>query len=308
MATMPVRPIVAHKGVVYRVCYSLCQLFYKTPLKRYSLRTKAIGGRFDSRAQYKAERVSNIGEYRQDFGEFANFNNKTVMELGCSDGYLISAFRDLEPFHGIGVDVESSCIRDGRRMYGDRIQFVQSTATSIPLQNDSVDIIYCVDTVEHLSRPRELLMECFRILRPGGKLLIHWHPWLGPYGSHLEDIIPFPWAHAVFSMDTLLRVAEDLYDSPDYEPACYWFDTDTNERRPNPYKDRHRWDDYLNKMTIRDFRRLLRVLPFRILEFRKRGFGGKAYKSARLFSGLAHAPLLDEFFLKAVICVLEKPD
>jgi SAM-dependent methyltransferase len=307
MATSNVNPGFEHKGFGYRACSSLCWLFHKTSLKRYSLRAKAVGGRFDSREQYKAERVSNIDEYRKNFGEFANFRNKTVMELGCSTGYLIGAFRDLEPFQAIGVDLDSSCVRAARQQYGDHIQFEESTASSIPLNDECVDIIYCVDTVEHLSSPREILMDCFRILRPGGQLLIHWHPWLGPYGSHLEDIIPFPWAHAMFSMDTLLGVASDLYDSHDYVPACYWFDSETNQRRPNPYRDREKWEVFLNKMTIRGFRRLLAELPFKVVQFRRRGFGGKAYKSAKLLSGLAHVPVLDEFFLKAVICVLEKP-
>ena len=47
-------------------------------------------------------------------------------------------------------------------------------------------------------------MEADRVLRPGGWFLVHFHPWLGPYGTHLEDIIPYPWANAIFSMDTLL--------------------------------------------------------------------------------------------------------
>lgn len=167
-------------------------------------------------------------------------------------------------------------------------------------------MIYTVDTVEHLNRPREILMDCHRVLRPGGTLLIHFHPWYGPYGSHLEDILPLPWLHTVFSMDTLLDVAAYVYDSKDYVPACYWFDAKTGVRRPNPYLDHARWTEFLNHMTIRQFRRLVQSLPFECTHFERMGFGGKAFAAARLLRGLAQAPLADEFFLKNILCVLRK--
>ena len=229
------------------------------------------------------------------------------MELGCSTGYLLASFLQRDRFRAIGVDIDELCLRRGRATYGDQIEFVASTDVSVPLPDNSVDLIYCIDTVEHLMRPREILLDCFRILRPGGRFLVHWHSWLGPYGSHLEDIIPFPWPHVLFSMDTLLDVAADIYDSPSYVPACYWYDAESGIQRPNPYRDHQRWANFLNKMTIRDFRRLLQTLPYNTLQFRRRGFGGKSYKGAKLLHGLAKVPMLDEFFLKAVICVMEKP-
>jgi len=291
----------------HRLCGAMCWLFYNTPLSALSLRSRAVGGRFESRKNYVAERVSNVADYCQVFSSYCNFDNKTVVELGCSTGYLLAAFLERAKFAAIGVDIEPSCLRKGRGLYGDRIQFVQSSHAGVPLPDESADVIYCVDTVEHLMKPREMLLDCFRVLKPGGWFLIHWHPWLGPYGSHLEDIIPFPWAHAVFSMDTLLSVAAELYDSPSYVPACYWFDEETGQRRPNPYLDRARWEGFLNKMTVRQLRRLLSSLPFKTLEFKRIGFGGKGYKAAGLLRGLAQVPLADEFFLKAVVSVLEKP-
>ena len=290
-----------------KLCLALCRVFSTGRLKAYGLRQRAIGGRFESAEQYVNDRVSNVEAYRDAFGTFCRFRGKTVMELGCSSGYLLAAFRNQEEFNAIGAELDPIPLRKARVTYGDRIQFIQSTVSTVPLPDESIDVIYCVDTVEHLSRPREMLLDCFRILRPGGRLLIHWHPWLGPYGSHLEDIIPFPWAHAVFSMDTLLRVAAELYDSPEYRPACYWFDEETGKRRANPYLDRQRWKEFLNRMTVRQFRRLLKELPFRVVAFQRLGFGGKAYKAARVFRSLAQVPLADEFFLKAVVCVLQKP-
>ncbi len=291
-----------------RLCLGLVRLFCKFPLKYLSLRHRAVGSRFESREKYVADRVSNTEEYRRLFSSYCSFTGKTVAELGCSTGYLLSSFLEHEAFSAIGIDIDGGVLTRGRAAYGSRIRFVQSTRTSIPLPDQSVDFIYCIDTVEHLKCAREILMDCYRILRPQGTFLIHFHPWFGPYGAHLEDIIPFPWPHVIFPMDSLLRVAAHIYDSADYEPACYWYDADTGHRRPNPYVDRDRWEEFLNRMTIGRFKRLLKSLPYEIKGFRRLGFGGKAYHLGRLTKGLAHAPILDEFFVRAVFCILTKPD
>ena len=293
-------------GLSIRLCRALCRAFSTGPLKSLGMRQRAVGGRFESAQQYVAERVANIEDYRKVFGSLCSFEGKTVMELGCNHGYLLHAFLQDATFTAIGADIDPKALDKGRRLYGDQIRFVQTTPATVPIADASIDVIYCIDTVEHLSRPKEMLLDCYRALRPGGVLLVHWHPWLSPYGSHLEDIIPFPWSHVFFSMDNLLQVAAEIYDSPGYVPAYYWFDEDGN-RRANPFLDHQRWAEFLNKMTVSDFRKLIRGLPYERVSFRRVGFGGKAYKAARLLRGLAHVRFADEFFLKAVVCVLRKP-
>jgi len=95
--------------------------------------------------------------------------------------------------------------------------------------------------------------------------------------------------------------------SDEYTPPFYWFDPDTRERRPNPYTDHQHWNDYLNHMTIRRFRRMLEVLPFETVHFERIRFSGKAFRVGRLLRGLSQIPLLDEFFIFSVFSVLKKP-
>ena len=108
-------------------------------------------------------------------------------------------------------------------------------------------------------------------------------------------------------MNTLLNVAERLYDSPVYETSCYYLDASGN-KKPNPYKDRTTWDNYLNFMTIRRFNRMLRELQFEIRHQECIGFGGSTFKISRLVRGLARVPLLDEFFTSVLFTVLTKPE
>src|SRR4051812_3516434 len=295
------------KGFAAATCWGLTRMFMNPPLNRFNLRNKALGERFESAENYVADRLSNVEGYRELFFPFVSFEGKRVLELGCSSGYLINAFKQLVPFSGIGADLDASALARARKEYGDAVEWVHTTPTTIPVPDNSVDVIYTVDTVEHLSKPYEIFLDAYRILRPGGVFLIHFGPWYSPNASHLEDIIPFPWAHVIFSMDTLLDVAANIYDSDEYSPACYWFDPETGRRRPNPYLDKQHWREFLNDLSIRKFKRQLRRLPFEVVLMKKLGFGGKAYRAGRYLSWLAHLPVLDEVFIKAVFCVLKKP-
>jgi SAM-dependent methyltransferase len=300
-----VNPI-AIKGPAAHVCLGVTKLFTTWPLRRFNSRTRAPGQRFETSENYLADRVANVLDYRELFSEFATFESKTVLEVGCSTGYLLDAFLNKENFAAIGADISEEALARGQKLYGNRIKFVQTTASSIPLPDNSVDVIYTIDTVEHLSRPEEIFRETYRILKPGGQFLVYFAPWYGPCGSHLDDIIPLPWMHVVFSMDTLLNVAAHIYESEDHKHACYWYDAETGALRPNPYLDRERWREFLNDLSVRKFRRLLKSLPYQTVCFRRVGFGGKAFPMARWISGLAQVRGLDEFFIKAVFCVLRK--
>ena len=285
------------------LCYYLASCFLG-PLRRFGSRTRAIT-RFDSNENYFRQRVAETSQYRKLFSPFVSFEGKTVLELGCNRGYLLHSFLQHENFEAIGADIHY--LEEAKRDYGDHIKFVQSTPTNIPLPSSSVDVVYTIDTIEHLSKPKEILSDVFRVLRPGGIVLVHFNPWLNPHGHHLEDIITFPWPHAIFSMRTLLNVAEKLYDSPLYPASCYFMDGNGN-KKPNPYKDRNMWNNYLNFMTIKRFNQLLRELPFEVRHQERIGFGGSTFKLSRTVRGLAKAPVLTEYFTSVLFTVLVKAE
>jgi ubiquinone/menaquinone biosynthesis C-methylase UbiE len=287
------------------LCYQL-SLVFLGPLRKFGSRTPAIT-RFDSNEQYFQQRVAETSQYRALFKPFVSFEGKTVLDMGCNRGYLLHSFLQHEKFEAIGADLVPYYLKDARRDYGDTIKFVQTTPTTIPLADNSVDVVYTIDTVEHLSEPKQIFMEMFRVLRPGGQCLVHFNPWLHPHGSHLEDIITFPWPHVFFSMDTLLTTAAKLYDSPAYKTSCYFKDTE-GKKKPNPFINRDSWGTYLNYMTIKRFNRLLNELPFQVTHQERIGFGGSTFKLSRFVRGLAQVPVFDEFFTSVLFTVLTKPE
>lgn len=284
---------------------ALSRLFARGPLARYGTKNVAQMQTVETLIE---DRKGTVPIYQTLFSAFCDFTGQTVVELGCSRGYLLAEFLEMAPFVAIGVDLDHRAMADGAARYGDKIRFVHSGTTTIPLPDASCDIAYTVDVVEHLSDPKAMFQEIHRILRPGGQFLIYFHPWFGPYGAHLGDILPFPWPHVFFSMNVLHQAAHRLYDqAADSDLAFHRIDPATGQRKRNPYDGQ--WRHFLNPdMTIRGFRRFLRGTPFTLRHFRRIGFGGKGAQLARLARPLAQVPFLDEFFTSGVFCVLEKTD
>jgi SAM-dependent methyltransferase len=75
----------------------------------------------------------------------------------------------------------------------------------IPLENESVDGIFCIAVLEHVKNPIRAMEEMHRVLKPGGKILIY-VPFLYYYHAH-EGYYGDYWR---FTRDTLVGFAESF--------------------------------------------------------------------------------------------------
>ncbi|OLO05561.1 hypothetical protein BTW07_03555 [Salinicola socius] len=65
---------------------------------------------------------------------------------------------------------------------------------SLPLADDSVDLVLLHHLLEAVDRPHHVLQEAVRVTRPDGRLLVFgWHPF-GPAGVRRRER-PMPWRH-----------------------------------------------------------------------------------------------------------------
>lgn len=98
--------------------------------------------------------------------------DRDVLDIACGEGYgseiLSSRARSV-----IGVDINSVAIAHARAAYErPGLSFLEGSATAIPIDDNSVDLIVSFETIEHLTEQEEMLVELKRVLRPGGVLLI----------------------------------------------------------------------------------------------------------------------------------------
>jgi len=98
--------------------------------------------------------------------------DKDVLDIACGDGYG-SALLNKTARSVIGVDVNKDVIDKACKKYiSASLTFKQGSATNIPLDDQSVDVVVSFETLEHLEDHDGMMKEIKRVLKPGGLLII----------------------------------------------------------------------------------------------------------------------------------------
>ncbi|HVL58090.1 MAG TPA: class I SAM-dependent methyltransferase [Burkholderiaceae bacterium] len=93
-----------------------------------------------------------------------------VLEVGCGEGATLARIRELRPDSWVaGVEVVSleSPLYD-RLDHFERID-IERALPAIP--RESIDVLLCLDVLEHLREPLASLRSLATLLRPGGRLI-----------------------------------------------------------------------------------------------------------------------------------------
>jgi SAM-dependent methyltransferase len=92
-----------------------------------------------------------------------------MLDLGCGSGWFLSSTRD-HGWEAYGVEINNAAAELGRTRGG--LNIFSGTLQQANFPSDFFDYIRSNHSFEHVSCPGETLDEVYRILRPGGKVLI----------------------------------------------------------------------------------------------------------------------------------------
>lgn len=117
---------------------------------------------------------------------------KVVLDIACGTGIGTSYLRKAGARVCYGLDIDRSAIEYARAAYGECI-FDLSDALDIKLANNLVDTVVSFETIEHLADQRNFLMECRRVLKPGGLLICSTpnrdvYRWWGKNPFHVTEL------------------------------------------------------------------------------------------------------------------------
>lgn len=93
---------------------------------------------------------------------------KNVLVLGCGPRPETVKVLMQKGYNVVGVEPVSTFASSAREYIDSQEEIVEGTAESIPLSNNSQDVIFCESVLEHVDSPGKSLDEMFRILAPGG--------------------------------------------------------------------------------------------------------------------------------------------
>ena len=99
-----------------------------------------------------------------------------VLDLGCGTGYFTSRAADAVGSAGqaVGIDPSPSVLEFAKRRAPDNCRFEVASAQALPYADAAFDAVISSLAIHHLpvrERP-DALREAYRVLRPGGRLLI----------------------------------------------------------------------------------------------------------------------------------------
>ena len=101
-------------------------------------------------------------------------NNKMkALEIGCGEGYSTKRLRDMLPIH---VELEASefveaQIPEAKKINPD-LRITAESVYDLKRSDNSLDIVFLLEVLEHLDYPEKALEEISRVVRPDGYLIL----------------------------------------------------------------------------------------------------------------------------------------
>ncbi|MBR1214312.1 class I SAM-dependent methyltransferase [Bradyrhizobium sp. JYMT SZCCT0180] len=113
---------------------------------------------------------------------YSSADGLRVLDIGCGNGYVLYQYAR----HGAsvaGVDLTKTAVELSRKRFelgGLKGEFLQVDGNKLPFPDGHFDIVCSMGVLHHVSDPRPMVEEIFRVLRPGGRLIVmlyYRHSW-----------------------------------------------------------------------------------------------------------------------------------
>jgi SAM-dependent methyltransferase len=88
------------------------------------------------------------------------------LDVGCNGGFVVEAAREAG-FKAFGLDLDPVSIAYAKRHYPQNV-FVCGPVQSLNEPDESFDLLYCSEVIEHVPETHDFLAAVARLLKPGG--------------------------------------------------------------------------------------------------------------------------------------------
>ena len=106
--------------------------------------------------------------------------NRRVLAVGCGIGMYTSAFQRYSS-HVYGIEIELDRAAEARRRAAG---VAQAMGEFLPFEDNSFDVVFSHEVLEHVDNDRLCTTEMLRVTRPGGHIVIFVPNRLYPFETH----------------------------------------------------------------------------------------------------------------------------
>jgi len=159
---------------VYKFIKRSAESISTEPHKRISSLPQHKDSEREAYLQNDALRMKNqYYEYtRKEIAPLLPDNPSKVLEIGCGAGNTLVWLKNLKHCTWIaGVEISPEAVEVARERL-DAVYPVNIEQNSIPIQESTLDLILCLDVLEHMIDPWEVVRRLHKLLKPGGALIV----------------------------------------------------------------------------------------------------------------------------------------
>jgi len=110
----------------------------------------------------------NIGKWVNRYSK----ENDVILDVGCGDMRLYKYVPRNRFYYAFDISMNELSLKEKLNKKNKNLYFAFASATDIPLNADTVDIVTCTEVLEHIPEYKEAIREVFRVVKPNGLFLI----------------------------------------------------------------------------------------------------------------------------------------
>lgn len=108
-----------------------------------------------------------------------------ILDAGCGTGGMILRLREQEPaWTWAGIDFMPIACELARKRLGSEVDVRVASITELPFADESFDAVVSADVVCQVENPEVAAREFFRVLRPGGTVIINVPAYMWMWSYH----------------------------------------------------------------------------------------------------------------------------
>ncbi len=113
-------------------------------------------------------------DYRHTLRRIEMLEPSNLIDIGCGPGgFLSRAHKTFPNLQLYGLDLSENMVSEVRKRFDGQVEAIVGDAENMPLADGSFDVVTCNMSIHHYPHPQAAVNEMFRILKPGGTLLLN---------------------------------------------------------------------------------------------------------------------------------------